>query len=475
MEKFVRSHNPTILVIFGVTGDLSRKKLLPSILHLYREGVLPKQFKVIGFSRRSWSDNDFRGEIRHILHLSIKSEKDKNFLKMFSFQGGFFNSISSYKALAKKVNAIDRLWKMCTSVLLHLAVPPHYYPEILKNLSKYHLTSKCGPKEGWSRVLVEKPFGDDFDTSVKLDEHLGKIFKEKQIFRVDHYLAKDTIQDILVFRFSNSIFEPIWNHTYIEKIEIQMLEKGDIKNRGEFYDSYGALRDVGQNHILQMLALITMENPGKLDSDSIRRQRASVIESLVSIGPKNLKKSVIRGQYNGYRKVKNVSPDSAIETFFRIKANLSSQRFRGVPIYIESGKALHKTKTDISVYFRAPRPCLSCSSEEIHKSHQNVIRFRIQPHEGISIRFWTKKPGLASLIEQKHFRFQYKKNSINLSGYEKLLYDAIMGDQSLFASTQEVRAAWRFITPIIKNWHSLPLHIYKKGSRGPVQELGIRN
>jgi len=468
MNTYIKSQNPTILVIFGVTGDLSRKKLLPSILHLYRQEVLPKQFKVIGFSRRSWSDKDFRQEVRHILHLSKKSEKDKNFLKMFSFQGGFFNSISSYKALTKKVDAINDSWKVCTSILFHLAVPPHYYPEILKNLSRHGLTSKCGPKVGWSRVLVEKPFGNDFDTSVKLDEYLGKIFKEKQIFRVDHYLAKDTIQDILVFRFSNSIFEPMWNHKYIEKIEINMLEKGDIKNRGEFYDSYGALRDVGQNHLLQMLALITMENPEKLDSDSIRQQRARVIESLVPIEPENLKKSVIRGQYNGYRKVKNVLPKSTTETFFKIIASISSQRFRGVPIHIESGKALRETKTEISVYFKAPQPCLSCPTNEIHKFHQNVIRFRIQPHDGISIRFWTKKPGLDATLEQKHFRFLYKKNGVNLSGYEKLLYDAIMGDQSLFASTQEVRAAWRFITPIIKNWHSLPLHIYKKGSKSVI-------
>lgn len=467
MNTYIKSHNPTILVIFGVTGDLVKKKLLPAILHLYREDALPKKLKIIGFSRRDWNDAAFREEVRKILHLSKRSESDASFLKLFSFQGGYFNDKQSYINLSKKVNAINEHWKICTNILFHLAVPPTYYFVILKNLSHENLTSKCGPKEGWSRILVEKPFGNDYDTAIKLDKHLGKIFKERQIFRVDHYLAKDTMQNILVFRFSNAIFEPVWNNKYIEKVEIRMLEKNDVKDRGEFYDAYGALRDVGQNHILQMLALMTMENPRELNGNAIREERAQAVSSLVGIGERELKKSVVRGQYRGYRNVKDVKQNSQTETYFKIKASVASKRWRGVPFYLESGKALKESRTEITVHFKAVEPCFFCLPVE-HEPHRNVLTFKIHPGEGIAIRFWAKKPGLTTINEPKNLLFYYRKNGLNLGGYEKLLYDAIIGDQTLFASTQEVMAAWRFITPIVKEWHRLPLHIYKKGSWGPV-------
>lgn len=468
MKLSIRPAHPAILVIFGVTGDLAQRKLLPALLHLYQRNALPRQFSVIGFSRRDWDDEKFRKEVRKILVKNMHQTRGVDeFLKMFHFQPGLFHEKSSYKNLAKHIQRIDDRWKICTNTLFHLAVSPEYYPLILKNLARYSLTTKCGPKEGWSRILVEKPFGNDSETAQKLDSLLGAIFRERQIFRVDHYLGKETIQNILTFRFSNSLFEPIWNNIYIRQIDIKLLEKGDISGRGEYYDAVGALRDVGQNHILQMLSLIAMDNPQELNGERIRRNRAQVIKSLKIFTKKELRKSVVRGQYVGYAREDEVKRNSKTETYFKIKAYLKTKRWRGVPFYLESGKCLNKAKAEIVVHFKSVEPCFCPPGHEKHR-HENSLAFMIQPTEGIKVRFWSKRPGLVNEIEPRELAFFYRKNlRFRLSGYEKLLYDAIVGDQTLFSSTEEVMAAWRFITPIVKNWTNLPLYKYARGTRNP--------
>lgn len=468
MKLSIRPAYPAVLVIFGVTGDLAQRKLLPALLHLYQRKALPRQFSVIGFSRRDWDDERFRKEVRAALMKNMHNARGVDeFLKMFHFQPGLFHEKSSYKNLVKHIQRIDDRWKICTNTLFHLAVSPEYYPLILKNLARHSLTIKCGPKEGWSRILVEKPFGNDSETAQKLDSLLGAIFRERQIFRVDHYLGKETIQNILTFRFSNSLFEPIWNNIYIRQIDIKLLEKGDISGRGEYYDAVGALRDVGQNHILQMLSLIAMDNPQELNGERIRRNRAGVIKSLKIFTKKELRKSVVRGQYVGYAREDEVKRNSKTETYFKIKAYLKTKRWRGVPFYLESGKCLNKAKTEIVVHFKSVEPCFCPPGHEKHH-HENSLAFQIQPTEGIKIRFWSKKPGLMNEVEPRELSFFYQKNSrFHLSGYEKLLYDAIVGDQTLFSSTEEVMAAWRFITPIVKNWTNLPLYKYARGARSP--------
>lgn len=468
MNSSPRPLYPAVLVIFGVTGDLAQKKLLPALWHLYLEKALPKQFCVIGFSRRDWSDDEFRLEVKKTLSHRAKNKKElKKFLSFFHFQPGLFHEKLSYKKLAEHVKRIDDRWGVCTNTLFHLAVPPEYYSLILKNIARYHLFDKCGPKEGWSRILVEKPFGKDYNTAQKLDSRLGAIFQEKQIFRVDHYLGKETIQNILTFRFSNALFEPIWNNKYIRQIDIKLLEKDGIAGRGEYYDSAGALRDVGQNHILQMLSLIAMENPGELRSDRIRKKRADVVKSLKIFTKNELKKSVVRGQYIGYAREEEIKRNSKTETYFKIKAFLKTQRWRGVPFYLESGKCLNKAKTEIVVHFKSVVPCFCPPGHDKHH-HENSLAFQIQPTEGIKIRFWSKKPGLMNEVEPRELSFFYQNNSrFHLSGYEKLLYDAIVGDQTLFSSTEEVMAAWQFITPIVKNWSRFPLHKYPHGARSP--------
>jgi glucose-6-phosphate 1-dehydrogenase len=300
---------------------------------------------------------------------------------------------------------------------------------------------------------------------------LGRLFREEQIFRIDHYLARETLQNILTFRFSNTIFEPVWNNNYIEKVEIRLLETIGVELRGAFYEDIGALRDVGQNHLLQMLAIIAMDHPGPIRVDSIRRERARIISSLIPPAVNAIKDSVVRGQYIGFTGEKDVHADSTTETYFRIKAYLDNDRWRGVPFYLESGKALKEKKTEIAVYFKENEPCF-CPSSHKERSHQNIFTFKIQPDEGISIRFWARQPGLGEDIERRDFAFNYGEGStLRTDAYERVLYDCIQGDQTLFVSTDEVTAAWEYITSILNNWLQTELHKYEKGSGGPEVSL----
>ena len=465
---------PTIVVILGATGDLSRKKLIPSLFDLYIRKHLPEGFRIIGFSRGMLSDEDFR----NFMHKSIDAQSvDHKQRDMDDFLGhafylqGDFDDLNAYGKLSGSFLAADKDFGRCSNKLLYLAVPPKYYESIFQNLASAYLSSPCSDETGWTRVLVEKPFGRDIDTARSLDRMLGHLFREEQIFRIDHYLARETLQNILTFRFSNTIFEPVWNNNYIEKIEIRLLEKIGVEMRGAFYEDIGALRDVGQNHLLQMLAIITMDHPGPLGVDSIRRERAKIISSLIPPPVNAIKDSVVRGQYIGFTGEKDVHADSATETYFRIKAYLDNDRWRGVPFYLESGKALKEKKTEIAVYFKEIEPCF-CPGSHKERRHQNIFTFKIQPDEGISIRFWARQPGLGEEIETRDFAFNYGEGSkLRTDAYERVLYDCIQGDQTLFVSTDEVTAAWEYITSILNNWVRTELHKYQKGSGGPEVSL----
>lgn len=472
MKDLIKTALPTTLIIFGATGDLAKRKIIPALWKLHQQNAFPEKFRVVGFSRRYLSNAEFRAHVKKSIPAHKKSlRKEKQFLNFFFYNQGTFTNKLSYQSLAKYLYSIDEEWKMCSSNLFYLAVPPKFYPIIAKNLSKYGLTDKCSKEDGWTRVLVEKPFGKDEKTAAKLDRLFATLFREEQIFRVDHYLAKTTMQNIITFRFSNPIFEPIWNHKYIEKIEIKFLENLDIGTRGEFYDDIGALRDIGQNHMLQMLALTAMENPGKMKGTLIRKERAKVLNNLKIMTPKQIKCCTIRGQYKNYDKTPGVKKHSTTETYFKIKAHINNERWKNVPFYLESGKGLKRTKKEIVVYFKGKKPCLCPKPHENHL-HQNVLTFKIDPDEGINIRFWTKKPQLTLDIVPKNLSFTYKEPTrVKAGPYQKLLFDAILGGQMLFASTDEVLASWKFITPILKHWKRTKLHIYNKGSAGPQAEI----
>lgn len=488
---------PTIFVIFGVTGDLALRKLLPALLSLYTHKMLPRSFAIVGVARRPFTREEFRQFIRDGINIKVtqfKEEDIKHFLDHMSYVQGLFDSPELFRNLADKLEEIDEKLRDCTNKLFHLSVPPSYYSGILEYLSHSGLTIPCirrnGINKGWTRVLVEKPFGDDVKTAQALDDKLAKLFTETQIFRIDHYLAKETVQNILAFRFANSIFEPLWNRDHIDRVHIKLLEKIDVEGRGAFYDKVGALKDVGQNHILQMLALIAMDEPTSFDASHIRKERAKVLNKLVPIIGKNISSQVVRGQYDGYINEKGVSKDSVTETYFRIETYIDSSRWKKVPFYIESGKALFESKAEIDVYFKNNSINRSSTSGSINdetdqtgQSHgekndgqiedkansvtrQNILTFRIQPDEGIKLRFWVKTPGFGLKVEPKTLKFRYSDFptlSILPDAYERVLYDAITGDQTLFTSTDEVMAQWEYITPIIDAFDHVPLIKYKKG------------
>lgn len=453
---------PTIFIIFGVTGDLAGRKLLPSLLSLYVKKQLPQRFAIVGFSRRPFSREEFRQLMRDNMKIKpgqFKEEDVKHFLDHMSYEQGNFDLPEAYQRLAGKLKAIDDGWKQCSNKLFHLATPPSFYEVILDRLAESGLTIPCGGDLGWTRILIEKPFGNDTDTAKLLDKKLAKLFKEEQIFRIDHYLAKEALQNILTFRFSNSLFEPLWNRKFVDKVHIKLLEKIDIEDRGPLYDNVGALKDVGQNHMLQMLALIAMEKPASFEAGPIRKERVKALSKLRQITARTVSATCVRGQYEGYMKERGVRPDSQTETFFRIEANVDNARWKGVPFFLESGKAMAESRVEVDMYF---------SAEDSDIERQNVLTFRIQPDEGIKIRFWVKTPGYSNDVESKTLKFRYSEMTETATlpdAYERVLHDAVVGDQTLFANTDEVLAAWKFITPIMNVWRSIPLTFYKKGAR----------
>ena len=467
-EKSILALHPTIFVIFGITGDLASRKLLPALLGLYAKKMLPPRFAIVGFSRRSFSREEFRELVRGRLNIrpgQFKEEDVKHFLDHMSYEQGMFDNANAYENLANRLKNIDSEWGQCSNKLLHLSVPPNLYQGILNRLAQSKLNIPCADQGGWTRILIEKPFGNNIEVARSLDKLLGSLFKEKQIFRIDHYLAKEALQNIITFRFTNSIFESLWCRKYIEKIHIRLFEREGIEGRGAFYDPLGALKDVGQNHLLQMLSLVTMERPKSFIGDDIRYERARVLARLTKMKPRSIDQMVVKGQYQEYSVENGVSHDSKTETYFRIKTSIQNARWKNVPIYLESGKSMRETKTAIDIYFKndSPRQLANIGGE----LGQNILTFRIQPDEGIKIKFFVKVLGYEWKSESKTLKFHYSDNplvaSIISNDYERLIHDVFVGDQTLFASTDEIMASWKFVTSIIENWGRLPLIIYEKG------------
>ena len=455
---------PTILVVLGATGDLMSRKIAPALFHLFAKDELPEQFHVVGVSRQELSTEAFREQISEILdtHRDITASKRlrKPFLESVSYAAGDFAEGQAYQRLGKQLAAIDEKWGVCSNKLFYLAVPPSLYEMIFRNLAESGLTEPCGGEEGWTRVIVEKPFGNDLKTAEALDALLGSLFAEEQIYRIDHYLGKEMIRNILAFRFANALFESNWGREHIAQIELSLLEEIDVGARGSFYDGVGALRDVGQNHLLQMLALLLMDHPGEMRDLPVRQARARVLEAL-ACDPKQ----TFRAQYQSYRGTQGVHPDSLTETYFAIRASVTHERWQGVPILLEGGKAMGQTNKALTVTFAHPKNCL-CPED---KHYENQVIFSLEPEEGIFIRFFAKQPGLSEALEERMFRFYYEEEGserAQAEAYEKLLLDCIRGDQLLFVSTAEVSAMWQFIDPILAAWGEgvAPLQKYMKGT-----------
>ncbi len=461
--------HPTIFVIYGITGDLAARKLIPALLNLYTKRLLPQRFAIIGFSRRVFSREEFREFIRGRMNVrpgQFKEEDIKHFLDHITYEQGMFDDTGAYARLASKMKGIDDRWGQCSNKLYHLSVPPTLYEKILSNIAHSGLAQSCDDGTGWTRILIEKPFGSDSETARHLDKLLGSLFKEEQIFRIDHYLAKEVLQNIMAFRFSNSMFEPLWNRNFIDKIHIKLFEKNGMEGRGAFYDPIGALKDVGQNHVLMMLAIIAMEAPKSFRAHDIRVERAKVLSKLKPMNSRSINRHVVRGQYMGYMQEVGISPSSQTETYFRIQAHVGSSRWKGVPFYLESGKALAEAKAEIDVYFKEDKR-LRAGAAGTKENRQNILTFRIQPDEGIRVRFFVKKPGYDFTTESKTLKFKYSEATsfdIIPDDYERLIHDAFVGDQTLFASTDEIMASWKFIMSILNNLKQTQLKLYERGA-----------
>lgn len=457
---------PTVLVIFGATGNLAETKIFPSLFDLFLGGFISDSFHVVAFARKQFSDQDYQSLVSDWIKKG-KSEVDEvklsNFLSRVHYIVGNFDDEHAYEALQKKLLKVDEeVFKVCSNKLFYLAVPPNLYENILNRIAFSGLSIPCiGPGGGWTRILIEKPFGNDLQTARSLDHLLGLLFEEDQIFRIDHYLAKETIQNILAFRFGNGIFEPLWNKNHIVSVDIIASESNTIGSRGAFYDDIGALKDVGQNHLLQMLALIALPAPSDFSATSIRKARAEVLSSLV-LPTKN---DVYRARYAGYVNEKNVKDNSTTETAFALRVFLNTPRWEGVPFFLGSGKGFSESEVSITVYFKRPR-MLGFGGEDCER--ENALMFRIQPKEGITLSFLAKRPGFGIELHEKQLSFSYedetkKPNELKIpNAYERVLYDCIRGDQTLFTSTAEVDASWSFVASVIDAWQSVKLSEYDK-------------
>ncbi len=464
--------HPTVLVIFGATGDVVAKKIVPALFRLFAAGRLPTSFRVVGFSRREQSDAVFQTYIRDLVmkktDLNATAGQVAAFAALFVYVRGSFDQKEDYAGLSQALNQVDGEWKACANKLYYLAVPPDLYEPIFHHLSAASLTKECGEDGGWTRILVEKPIGMDRVTSEAIDGLLGSLFREEQIYRIEHYLAKEMIRNLLAFRFGNDLFEGIWNHEHIERIHVRLWEAIGVETRGAFYDKVGALRDVGQNHLLQMLALVTMDAPRFLDADGIREQRAALLKTLRPVGAMH----TFRAQYEGYQAIPGVRPNSQTETYFAVETVLDHPRWQGVPCRLEAGKRLGRARKEVEVWFRHPVPCL-CPEDGEH--HRNRLLITLEPLEGIAVELWTKKPGYGWETEKRSLDFTLRDASQRVQyteEYEKVMLDAIEGDQTLFVSTEELRAMWAFIDPILKDWEEgrVALETYPPDTEGVAVE-----
>lgn len=472
-----RGTAPTVLIILGVTGDLVSLKIAPALFHLFQKNKLPEHFRVIGFARRAWTRDFFHTHLQESLRAHLqrtpRAADIRSFLSLFDYHQGDFSETEHFRELARHLKTIDDGWGMCSNKLFYLSASPFNYEVILRNLEKTGLSRSCHEQGGgnrtdsinvgWTRVIVEKPFGTNLKTAQKLDRLLGKLFDESQIYRIDHYLGKEMLQNILSFRFSNNLFEENWTNKSIEKVNVRMLEKLGVAERAGFYDTIGALRDVGQNHLLQMLALVTIDHPVNYDAESIRKKRAQILGALRHPSRHDVLTHSFRGQYEGYRTIPGVVKDSMTETYFKVQAFLNTPRWYGVPIYLESGKVMNESLKEIEITFRHPFPCLCPTNVLEH--YKNRVVFRLEPKEEILIYFWAKKPGLEFVMEESvlHFAFpEGKKHAHGPEAHERLLLDCITGDQTLFVRTDEIISMWKFIDPIIRAWQKnlVPLKPY---------------
>jgi glucose-6-phosphate 1-dehydrogenase len=474
---------PCALVIFGATGDLTKRKLFPALYHLAEQGLLAQEFAVIGVSRVDTSEDALRERLEDDLHefagAPVKPEIAERLTKGFHYIAGDFSDPGTFEKLRALLAKVDEEHGTKGSYLFYLAVPPALFSDVVRRLGDVELLREEPGR--WRRVIIEKPFGHDLESALQLNQQIREVLAERQIYRIDHYLGKETVQNIMAFRFANGIFEPIWNRRYIDHVQITVAETVGVELRGGYYESAGALRDMVENHMFMLLAFTAMEPPISFAADVVRDERVKVLYAIRPLSPEEVLRETVRGQYGegvlegraepAYRAEKNVAPDSHTETFAALKLYIDNWRWADVPFYLRTGKRLPSRVTEVAIQFkRAPLQLFRGTGVE-HLS-SNVLVLKIQPDEGISLQFQAKIPGPDVSLGKVKMHFQYADyfGSEPSTGYETLLYDCMTGDSTLFHRSDSVEAAWNVVAPILDVWQALTprgFPNYAAGSWGP--------
>jgi glucose-6-phosphate 1-dehydrogenase len=470
------------LVVFGATGDLAHRKLYPALAHLAERRQLPGRLAVVGVARTEMSDDDYAGEVRKTLAAAGAAEGSSALDRLgvrFRYVRGSFDDGSVFDRLVRVLDETDLEYRTSANALFYLATLPQAFGTIAAGLGRVGLAEQ--PPGTFRRLVVEKPFGHDLDSAAELDRRLHEWFREEQIYRIDHYLAKETVQNILALRFTNTIFEPLWNRRYVDHVEITVAEQLGVEHRGTFYEKAGALRDIVQNHVLQVLALTAMEAPASFAADAIRDEKVKALKSVRPLDPVELSRRAVRAQYGpgeingeqvaGYREEEGVAPESMTETYLALRLEIDNWRWAGVPFYLRTGKRLPKRVTEVALRYKQV-PFLPLPASAVESVEPNTMCLRIQPDEGIEVSFAAKVPGSPFRVRTVPLRFNYAAFSEAApEAYERVLLDAFLGDATLFIRSDEVAQAWRIVQPLLDAFEAgpAPLRFYPAGTWGPAE------
>jgi glucose-6-phosphate 1-dehydrogenase len=480
-RRLPRIAGPSGLVIFGVTGDLSRKKLMPAVYDLANRGLLPPGFSLVGFARRDWENEDFtqvvHDAVKEHARTPFREEVWEQLAEGFRFVPGVFDDDQAFEQLRATVEDLDKVRGTGGNFAFYLAVPPKFFPVVLQQLKKHGLNE--GPNDSWRRAVIEKPFGHDLASAQELNRLVHEVFPPNVVFRIDHYLGKETVQNILALRFANTMFEPIWNRSYVDHVQITMAEDIGVGGRAGYYDGIGAARDVIQNHLLQLLALTTMEEPGSFHPKALVAEKLKVLGAVQL--PDDLGKYTVPGQYTrawqggeevpGYLEEEGINPKSKTDTYAAVRLTINNRRWAGVPFYLRTGKRLGRRVTEIAVVFKRA-PFLPFESAATKELGQNALIIRVQPDEGVTVRIGSKVPGPSMEVRDVRMDFDYGESFTESSpeAYERLILDVLLGDANLFPRHQEVELSWCILDPIEEYWakHGRPAP-YPAGTWGPVE------